>query len=60
MTNHIDPVCGMPVEEKDAAGISEHDGVTYYFDSEECMSKFNQHPEQYPGKSGKEEISDAT
>jgi YHS domain-containing protein len=53
MTNHIDPVCGMQVEEKDAAGLSEHDGVTYYFDSEECMSKFNQHPEQYADKSDK-------
>ena len=56
MANHIDPVCGMQVEEKDAAGLSEHDGVTYYFDSEECMSKFNQHPEQYADKSDKEEI----
>ena len=51
MANHIDPVCGMQVEEKDAAGLSEHDGATYYFDSEECMSKFNEHPEQYPDKS---------
>jgi Cu+-exporting ATPase len=53
MANHIDPVCGMQVEDKKAAGLSEHDGVTYYFDSEECMSLFNQHPEQYPAKSDK-------
>ena len=46
------------MEEKDAAGLSEHEGVTYYFDSEECMSKFNQHPEKYAGKSDKEELSD--
>lgn len=59
MGNHIDPVCDMQVEEKDAAGLSEHDGVTYYFDSEECMSKFNQHPEQYARKSDKEELNDA-
>ena len=51
MANHIDPVCEMQVEEKDAAGLSEHQGTTYYFDSEECMSKFNQHPEQYANKS---------
>ena len=51
MANHIDPVCGMQVEEKDAAGLSEHQGTTYYFDGEECMTKFNQHPEQYANKS---------
>lgn len=55
MTTHIDPVCEMQVEEKDAAGMAEHKGVTYYFDSEECMSKFNEHPEKYAGKSDKEE-----
>lgn len=54
MANHIDPVCGVHVEEQNAAGLSEHKGTTYYFHSEECMSTFNQHPEQYAGKSGKE------
>ena len=58
MTNYIDPVCEMQVEEKDAAGMAEHGGVTYYFDSEECMSLFNEHPEKYAGKSDKKEISD--
>lgn len=58
MTNHIDPVCEMPVEEKDAAGLSEYKEVTYYFDSEECMSLFNQHPEQYANKPGQKELSD--
>lgn len=51
MANHIDPVCEMQVEEKDAAGLSEHQGMTYYFDSEECMTKFNLNPEQYANKS---------
>jgi len=50
MASHIDPVCGHPVDDKDAAGSAEQDGVTYYFDSEECMIKFNLHPEQYAGK----------
>ncbi len=59
MTMHIDPVCEMQVEEKDAAGLSEHNGVTYYFDSEECMSLFSENPEKYANKSDKEEISDA-
>ena len=47
MPNHVDPVCGMQVDEKDAAGLSESGGTTYYFDKEECLSKFNQDPEKY-------------
>ena len=56
MANHIDPVCDMQVEEQNAAGLSEYEGTTYYFDSDECMSKFNQHPEQYADRSDKEEL----
>ena len=59
MATHIDPVCGMQVEEQNAAGLSEHQGTTYYFDSEECMNKFNQHPEQYAHKPEKEKPIDA-
>ena len=51
MANHIDPVCRMQVKEKDAAGLSDHKGTSYYFDSEECMTKFNQRPEKYANKS---------
>lgn len=54
MKSHIDPVCGMQVEEENAAGLSEYKGRTYYFDSEECLKRFNQHPEQYAEKSGRE------
>lgn len=57
--SHIDPVCGMRVEKTDAAGMYEHEGVMYYFDNEECMRLFYQHPEQYAGKSGNEEFGDA-
>ena len=59
MANHIDPVCDMRVDEKDAAGLAERDGVTYYFDREECMTKFNLHPEKYTEKFDKEKLSDA-
>lgn len=55
MPSHIDPVCGMRVEEQDAAGLSEYKGRTYYFDSEECMKRFNQHPERYAEKSDSED-----
>lgn len=47
MPDHIDPVCGMRVEEQQAAGMSEREGTSYYFDSEECMSKFNEHPKRF-------------
>lgn len=57
--SHIDPVCGMRVERTNAAGEYEHEGVMYYFDSEECMKLFYQHPEQYEHKSGNEELGDA-
>lgn len=57
--SHIDPVCGMRVEKTDAAGEYEHEEVMYYFDSEECMTLFYQHPEKYAGKPDKEELSDA-
>ena len=61
MATHTDPVCGMRgLEEKNAAGMSEHDGVTYYFDSEECMSKFNQQPERYAAKGGKAQPTPAS
>lgn len=50
MAEHIDPVCGMSVEEQDAAGFSEYKGTTYYFESEDCINKFNEHPEQYADK----------
>lgn len=43
MAEHIDPVCGMSVEEKDAAGLAEYKGTTYYFESEDCITKFNEH-----------------
>jgi Cu+-exporting ATPase len=39
-----DPVCGMTIAEKDAAGTAEHQGTTYYFCSEGCRRKFVANP----------------
>lgn len=47
MNEHTDPVCGMKVDEQDAAGMMEYKGKMYYFDSEECASFFHQNPEKY-------------
>lgn len=57
--NHLDPVCGMWVDKTSAAGEYEHEGVMYYFDSDECMRKFYDHPEEYTGEPDKKEPSDA-
>ncbi len=45
-----DPVCGMQVDPKNAAGSSEHDGQTYYFCSPGCKRKFDQNPAQFVKK----------
>ncbi|HEX7296841.1 MAG TPA: YHS domain-containing protein [Pyrinomonadaceae bacterium] len=47
-----DPVCGMEVDEQDAAGRSQHQGQTYYFCSEDCKEKFDQNPQQYAQQRG--------
>jgi Cu+-exporting ATPase len=39
-----DPVCGMTIEEKDAAGTSSYQGKTYYFCSPSCKEKFEKDP----------------
>jgi Cu+-exporting ATPase len=42
-----DPVCGMEVHEKEAAGKSEYKGQTYYFCSLGCKKAFEKEPEKY-------------
>ena len=51
MATHKDPVCGMQVDDKNAAARSEHEGETYYFCSEGCKKRFDENPEQYAGES---------
>jgi len=42
-----DPVCGMMVDPKPAAGKSEFQGLTYYFCSPGCKRAFDKEPEKY-------------
>ena len=49
MATHKDPVCGMEVEESEAAGQSDHEGTTYYFCSTTCKDRFDASPEDYIG-----------
>ncbi len=45
-----DPVCGMEVSDPEKAPSYVHEGMVYYFCSEECMKKFKKAPSNYPGK----------
>jgi P-type Cu+ transporter len=42
-----DPVCGMTVDPREAAGTAVHDGHTYYFCSPSCRERFQAAPETY-------------
>src|SRR5579884_1503125 len=42
-----DPVCGMKVDEKSAAGKAVYKGTTYYFCSSSCLQKFEATPTDY-------------
>ena len=45
-----DPVCGMDVDEKNAAAKSDYEGKTYYFCAPGCKVAFDKEPEKYLGK----------
>lgn len=36
-----DPVCGMEIESEKAFARCEHEGRTFYFDSQDCVNKFD-------------------
>lgn len=42
-----DPVCGMQIKKKKAAGTSEYRGKTYYFCSDHCKGAFEKEPAKY-------------
>lgn len=45
-----DPVCGMQIEEKKAAGKAVHGDKTYFFCSGNCKKQFEQDPQKYLGE----------
>ncbi len=47
-----DPVCGMDVDPKTAAGRSEYRGQTYYFCAPGCKQAFDRNPEKYIAQEG--------
>jgi P-type Cu+ transporter len=47
MAHAIDPVCGMMVNEQQAAAVADHDGKTYHFCSQGCAVRFRSNPGRY-------------
>ncbi|CAN5851824.1 heavy metal translocating P-type ATPase [soil metagenome] len=43
----LDPVCGMTIDPKTAAGQYTHQGTTYYFCNPGCLAKFKAGPDRY-------------
>jgi YHS domain-containing protein len=58
MKPDIDPVCGMQVNEENAAAMLEYLGRKYFFCSEDCQRKFEQRPEDYVVRRGQANIND--
>lgn len=46
-----DPVCGMQINEQQAAGQTPYHGETFYFCSTNCREQFEQNPQRYAGSS---------
>ena len=42
-----DPICGMMVDTKKAAGSSQYKGKTYYFCAVGCKKRFDADPARY-------------
>jgi Cu+-exporting ATPase len=53
----IDPVCGMKVDESQAAATSEYQGKTFYFCAVACKRQFDEDPEEFLGQAEEEEES---
>jgi YHS domain-containing protein len=48
----IDPVCGMEIDPRTAAGKSEYQGKTYYFCSVGCKKAFDKEPQKFVSNPG--------
>jgi Cu+-exporting ATPase len=44
---HLDPVCGMTIDEVDAVGTHQHDGTTFFFCHQGCLERFKRNPKEF-------------
>jgi Cu+-exporting ATPase len=58
MARHVDPICGMPVEEERAAVEAEYQGRRYYFCSGGCRERFSEDPGRYAAAGSPEDTQD--
>jgi len=56
-SQYMDPVCGMSTDQEGKFIHNKHDGKSYYFCSEHCLTTFKTDPEKFTGK--KEEAPSA-
>jgi Cu+-exporting ATPase len=45
--SHVDPVCGMTIEEDESVGTVDHHGVRYYFCAQSCLDRFKENPSEF-------------
>ncbi len=45
-----DPVCGMEIDESQAAAQTTYQGQAYFFCSEDCRNTFENDPKEFVGK----------
>jgi len=43
----LDPVCGLPIDERDPEYQTMFAGRKYFFCSDECRKEFEERPEEY-------------
>jgi Cu+-exporting ATPase len=53
---HLDPVCGMTIEEDESVGSVEHEGHRYYFCHESCLDRFTKNPSAFLGPRAEPEV----
>lgn len=53
-----DPVCGMSVDESLAAGKREYQGTTYYFCAQGCARVFDEEPQKFIPRDGRQNAND--
>ena len=51
----IDPVCGMTVDPRTAAGSHVHGGRTYWFCAQSCLERFRADPDRYLARAARTE-----
>ena len=50
MATVTDPVCGMTFDSSQAEAQTTHNGVAYFFCSEDCRATFEANPDDFVGK----------